>query len=146
MGYSLIFLSCEPDSIAESENIQVIHSSVCFCATYQETQVYYEEGSVQKNKISKNNVAEDLLCNQPLQGSDWNRVIQNLNIEEFIDLPDTIGCPNCRDEGAQTLKIITQHTEHQVTWSNDHKLDEMSVLLKILSDIDQKYFKDTECK
>ena len=141
-----IIYSCEPDSIAESENIQVVHSSICFCAVFQETTVQLEAGNIQKERISKNNAASDLLCSGTLQGSDWNKILQNLNIEEFIRIPDTLGCPNCRDEGAQILRINTQHTSHQVTWSNDVPPDEMGVLLQIISDLDLKYFRHTDCR
>ena len=144
--FFFILISCEPDSIAESEFIEVTYGTVCFCHPYGETTSTFNQNEIIRNKKSNTGNIADKLCTKMMPGGDWNRIIQNLNIGEFIDLPETIGCPNCADEGAQWLKIQTQGSAHQVTWSNREELIEMSVLLTIIDDLLKKHFQGTDCE
>ncbi len=141
-----IGFSCEPDSFAESENIEVTYGTKCFCQPFGETTTIFNPSLIIKTKISNTQDVEDLSCQKSIAGGDWNMVLQNLNIEEFVNIPETVGCPNCADEGAQWLQITTQHTGHKVTWSNNEELKQMRVLLEIIENLITKHFKNTECQ
>ena len=144
MAFSIV--SCEPDSIAMEETIIVSYGTICFCFPFTETKTIFQVNSISKSKIAASQDTADVVCDATLNGSEWNAIIQNLNIGEFVDIPEEIGCPNCLDEGAQWLKIATQHTSHKVTWSNNNELKQMQVLLNILQGSITKHFSQTDCR
>ncbi len=37
---------------------------------------------------------------------EWTEMKSLISIEEFIELPETIGCPDCADGGAEWVQII----------------------------------------
>lgn len=48
--------------------------------------------------------------------------IRNLNTKSFFDLPETIGCPDCADGGAEWLEIeLVTGEKHKVTFEYNNE-------------------------
>ena len=54
---------------------------------------------------------------ETLNIADWNAMQLNININDFFELPETIGCPDCADGGAEWLEIdLANGKTHKVTF------------------------------
>jgi len=69
--------------------------------------------------------------------------LYNLNTESFLNIPETIGCPDCADGGAEWLEIeLTNGNKHKVTFEYSHEPSLIKNQIKILREILSK----NECK
>ncbi len=50
----------------------------------------------------------------PLSENDRNELIELLDLTTFMKTDSVIGCPDCRDEGAETFRITSNHRTHHV--------------------------------
>lgn len=57
-----------------------------------------------------------------LNVADWDAVKINISINDFFELPETIGCPDCADGGAEWLEIeLTNGKMHKVTFEYNNE-------------------------
>lgn len=52
----------------------------------------------------------------------WDSVKLNINITDFFELPETIGCPDCADGGAEWLELeLKNGNKHKVTFEYNNE-------------------------
>jgi len=62
----------------------------------------------------------------------WSRLVAAADIVKFFNLPETIGCPDCDDGGAQWVEISYQNKSHKVSFEAGKTIDDMAALQKEL--------------
>jgi hypothetical protein len=69
--------------------------------------------------------------------------IYSLNTSTFFNLPETIGCPDCADGGAEWLEVeLTNGTKHKVTFEYQHEPTSLQNQIQKLREVLSK----NECK
>lgn len=53
---------------------------------------------------------------RPILSDKWSSLIDILDLEKFLLLPETIGCPDCADGGAEWIEIFDGSTTKRVTF------------------------------
>lgn len=54
----------------------------------------------------------DITSEISIKRDDWNSLIALIDFETLVSLPDTIGCPDCADQGGEWIEISDgQHTK-----------------------------------
>lgn len=65
----------------------------------------------------------------PLSASEWQEIAQLAANARIAALPDTIGCPDCADGGAESLTIAGA-TERTITFEHGARIEEAHPLLE----------------
>ncbi len=60
---------------------------------------------------------ETVTCSEVLEDSDWNSFLTEIDVNSFFSMPETIGCPDCADGGAEWIEIkLANGEKHKVTF------------------------------
>lgn len=60
---------------------------------------------------------ETITCPEILKDSSWNYFKEELDLNTFFGFPETIGCPDCADGGAEWIEIeLNDGEKHKVTF------------------------------
>lgn len=70
-----------------------------------------------------------------LAAGEWAQLVKSLRWAEFQSLPDTLGCPDCADGGAEWVQAAFPDEEKRVTFEYGHDLPGFSDLLSLLRQI-----------
>jgi hypothetical protein len=97
------------------------------CVGYCKHELTIKSGSINYECSGWNNQIPTLTFSDSLTVSTWDSVRSNLNLKDFFDLPEVIGCPDCADGGAEWIMIKQTNGEsHKVTFEYNNE----PVLLK----------------
>lgn len=55
-------------------------------------------------------------CRKTLDVADWNALKAAVNLNAFSQQPETIGCPDCADGGAEYIELEQGDIKHRVTF------------------------------
>ena len=64
-----------------------------------------------------------------LSSSEWSELIDGVDRRAIDTLPDTVGCPDCADGGAESLEVIGADWQKRVTFEHGAKMPELQPLL-----------------
>jgi hypothetical protein len=78
---------------------------------------------------------------EPMPQSEWNAIIASADWESFKKLPETIGCPDCADGGAEWIEIQYGDSVKKVTIEFGANVPEMQPLLDKLRPIRERFKK-----
>ena len=62
----------------------------------------------------------------------WKELCSKIDTAIFNNLPETIGCPDCADGGAEWIEIQTNTRTHRVTFEFGQTLPEIAILVERL--------------
>jgi len=136
---SLMFTACinEPDgneiTIKTGTSFGECKGYCILEATITSTQVIYVSSSWDK----ENN--PDKTENIPLSYKEWEAITETIDMDEFEELDETIGCPDCADGGSEWIEIILKDRRKKVTFEYEQPLEGTNELLKILRIIRNRY-------
>ncbi|MBS3067351.1 hypothetical protein J4450_01500 [Candidatus Micrarchaeota archaeon] len=113
------------------------------CAGYCITSLQITKDNVFYKKIGipdpeARQLIPELNATIALSESEWNELILLIDIDKLENLPDTIGCPDCVDQGAQTLEVAYNSKKKSVSFSYMDKPKELVDLLTKLTEIREK--------
>jgi hypothetical protein len=75
-------------------------------------------------------------CSQNLDDNHWDQIITSIDVETFFGLPETIGCPDCTDGGAEWVEIELQNGEkYRVTFEYHNEPSELLSLMAKLREL-----------
>ncbi len=124
---STLFVSCNKEKL-QSESLQSLENitiksgqSFGFCVgkCYSEMSIKGKVVSLTVketvNKGNSNIVKEDTFTDE-LTDAQINELIQLLNLSKFNSNPETLGCPDCADGGAEWLTIDQTGSSKKVTF------------------------------
>lgn len=66
---------------------------------------------------------------QPLSAAEWQEIATLAANTDVSGLPDTIGCPDCADGGAETLAIAATGAPRTITFDHGAEIAEAKPLL-----------------
>lgn len=111
----LINFSCSEDDLRE---FNVIKYGTTFgkCEGYCITTITMQEGSAiyEQSAHTDETAYPSTSCTSNFpQYKDFR---SQIDPDVFLDLPETIGCPDCADGGAEWIELQTPKTSHRVTF------------------------------
>ena len=65
----------------------------------------------------------------PLSSSEWDALTEALDRSAIERLPDTIGCPDCADGGAESIEVVGVDWRKRVTFDHGAAIPELQPLL-----------------
>lgn len=72
---------------------------------------------------------------RPLAPGEWNSLAQSAASARFAGLPETIGCPDCADGGAESLSVSDARGTKSVNFDHGKDITELQPLLNQVRDI-----------
>ena len=73
-------------------------------------------------------------CDQDLSGDDFKALTGKIDLRDFKDLDEVIGCPDCADGGAEWIRIVTPDLDKKVTFEYGNEPDKVKPFIRILRD------------
>lgn len=91
-------------------------TSFGMCFGYCAHQITITEGSITSLHNYQGQVPslENLSCTESYSG--WNDLTESINFDEFKQLDDVMGCPDCADGGAEWIEITEGDATYRVTF------------------------------
>lgn len=81
-------------------------------------------------------------CTEVLADTTWNSIRKAIDTALFFDLPETIGCPDCADGGAEWIEIVMGNGRlHKVTFEYRNEPE----ALEYVYTLRQLLTKENEC-
>lgn len=92
-----------------------------------------------------NDNTKETIYEEILSASEINSIIQNVDFENFKNLKEVYGCPDCADGGAEYIEIQKGDTKHKVTFEYGKSVKEIEKLITLLREkrlkLSEKYVK-----
>jgi len=99
-------------------------TSFNMCSGYCKNEMTLESHFVTYNHTGWVDSIQTITCRDELEINSWKYFETHLNINDFFDLPKTIGCPDCADGGAEWIEIeLDDGVKHKVTFEYGHEPD-----------------------
>lgn len=73
-------------------------------------------------------------CTNEITGAQFNGLTSKIRLDEFNDLDEVIGCPDCADGGAEWIRVVTALTNHKVTFEYWIEPEEVKDFIGLLRD------------
>lgn len=118
--FSFILLSCRTqDELLVQEEIVTIKHGYTFgrCLGNCNKETTYTAGTMRYLQYSR-----DTLKNKPemiekkFATADFYALCKNIDLQAFLQLEERLGCPDCADQGAEYVEIITTNQKKRVTF------------------------------
>ena len=111
--FSTTLSNCR-EEVQSSDIIKITFgTSFGMCFGYCTKVVTFENGSVTKELTSRD---EDQLKKTCGDFYNTDELFSTVNVQAFLGLEETIGCPDCADGGAEWIEIITTEGSKKITY------------------------------
>lgn len=74
----------------------------------------------------------DSTFREPLTTAQWNSLVEQIDMDDFLDLDPVIGCPDCADGGAEWIEIVDEEQTYKVTFEYQDAPAEMDPYIDTL--------------
>ena len=120
-----IGISCE--KINDDDVRQVKYgTSFGMCYGYCKHDILIRPGLIMYSRSGWSDTVETLTYIEALPDSSWNFYRSGIDAGMFFNLPQTIGCPDCADGGAEWLEIeLSSGKKHKVTFEYLNEPEEL---------------------
>ena len=101
----LILNSCSKD-LSENRITQIKYgTSFGMCMGYCKHNILLKSDTITYVCSGWSDTLQSIIRTELENPTTWDSVSGNLTIKDFFELPHTIGCPDCTDDGAEWLEI-----------------------------------------
>ncbi len=123
-----IAISCDKKEDKAIEIKQISYgTSFGECVGYCNSELLLKLGNVTYTRSGWNDAVETITCTDTLTIESWNSFKNGLNVNDFFELSETIGCPDCADGGAEWIEIeLIPGEKHKVTFEYMNEPDELA--------------------
>jgi hypothetical protein len=132
------------DSTQHSTIIQVIHgTSFGKCRGYCTKELTYAQKHVeysQRSRDDKQFPTKDSII--AFSKTEWNTLLEAAASIDFASLPETIGCPDCADGGAEYIEIKQNSATKRITFEFSQHVPELGNLLTQLRNMKLRILKE----
>ncbi len=90
-------------------------TSFGFCVGYCWKQIVITNDKVEFEKMSRDD-DEPVTCDRNFSCTEWLPLTQEIDVDDFFAMDETIGCPDCADGGAEWIAIQSGSSTHKVTF------------------------------
>lgn len=130
---SLSAFSCEKsnkEDITPQSNIVIkTGSSFGMCVGFCITEVVINSTQIaMERKAWRSNIANQT-CQRAISTQEWQTLAKVVDFNTFKALPETIGCPDCADGGAEWIEIVYQEQAKKVTFEYGKDVPQITNLL-----------------
>ncbi|MEQ8470656.1 MAG: hypothetical protein RIC35_05700 [Marinoscillum sp.] len=132
---SVVVLSCDDDAPILDADI-FYGTSFGECSGYCITETRINDRAIQV--IAKkwfNNDKDQQVANGQLTDEQHSSILSGIDAEKFADLPETIGCPDCADGGAEWLELKVDGELKRVTFEYRDSINGIDEAVKILRNL-----------
>lgn len=120
--FFLLLTSCSQEVIYSGISQIKYGTSFGECIGYCKHEMVLKSGKVTYNSISWNSALQPQIQTDTLTAVAWDSVKSDFVVKDFFNLPETIGCPDCADGGAEWIEIqLTNGDTHKVTFEYYHE-------------------------
>ena len=126
-------------------------SGMCYGYCYVQLEVESGEAMlVNHSRDEDTNKCPDLMVRADLSGAHWKELVQLVDREALLALPDRIGCPGCVDQVTESLEVrFSNHTKKIVQYnlgSAPKEIQSLSArLAALLEKLDGELPPNTRC-
>jgi len=140
----ILLLSCERRLTApqESEATLEIRSGTSFgeCLGYCRREIRITEDSVIYTATGWGQTQlPELRAVGQLNHYSWRRLIELLDPDVLLSLPERLGCPDCADGGAEWIERISDKGDCKVTFEYNTQIQGLEKALTMLRDLRREY-------
>lgn len=142
MGSFLVLISCNEKIVP----LQSVHYGTSFghCLGYCLTETYIDEGQVIVKKIRRGPDADTITNSSAISKEKINTIIDGVDFGQFENLPETIGCPDCADGGAEWLELTYGKTVKKVTFEYGDDIKGIAKAVNQLRKLTEELSPDTD--
>ena len=108
-------------------------TSFGLCVGYCKTTVIINDINVKAVAINNDENNPQLSYEGAISENERDRIMSN--IDSIFSLPDTVGCPDCADGGAEWIEYTKGNTSKRVTFECGQPINELNTLLEIIRPI-----------
>ncbi len=131
---ALILSACTSTTPTNADVRQVVSTtSFGMCVGYCSTRLEISDGQAVLTRSARGGRGGANLPDQrftaALQPNEWQEIAQLAASTSLNGLPDTIGCPDCADGGAETLSIVNSDTPRTITFDHGATIPQAQPLL-----------------
>ena len=124
----LISFSCKKND--DNEIVQINYgTSFGYCIGYCKHDMHLEGGIIRYTNSGWSDTIKTTTCTDFLANESWDSYTSAIDIKSFFELPETIGCPDCADGGAEFIEIITSGKKHKVTFEYFHEPESLKEIV-----------------
>ena len=140
----VMILSCQKNGEQAQAITQISYgTSFGFCLGYCKKDICMKSGGIIYTRSGWVDTIKTITCTEPLSDENWNAYRSEINSAKFFELPETIGCPDCTDGGAEYLELIVSSGEiHKVTFEY---MNEPDLLKDCIAQLRQQSEKSIQC-
>ncbi len=132
----LSFSGCKKDRINNLNSISY-GTSFGMCVGYCSNNLLISDLKLTFSKSKNGQASDTKTCSKTISEADVNAIKNDLNIEKIAALPETIGCPDCADGGAEWIAINADGKQYKITYEYGKapkELEAAAARLKLLKD------------
>lgn len=133
------FNSCEKDKAKIVEEIGY-GTSFGMCAGYCLNNIaIISSGEITFTKASNGINPSKKTCTKSIEDAEVDALKALVNADSFKKLPETIGCPDCADGGAEWISLKLEGKVKKVTYEYGKTPDELKALVQKLREIKEGF-------
>jgi hypothetical protein len=112
---SLNFMSCEKGSV---ENVETISYGTSFgmCVGYCVNNLSIASEKVTFSKSKNGQTPDTKTCTSLITVTELNAIKGLIDSDKVAKLPETIGCPDCADGGAEWVSLTVKGKTHKIVF------------------------------
>lgn len=128
--------ACDNEVGASASGVSKVVSTTSFgmCVGYCTTQLDITESEAVLTRTSRGGRGAQELPDQrftkKLSPAEWQDIANLAEATKLDGLPETIGCPDCADGGAESLTIVGSKGEKKITFDHGAAIDQAKPLLE----------------
>ncbi|KIA94296.1 hypothetical protein OC25_10255 [Pedobacter kyungheensis] len=111
----LSFSGCKKDRINNLNSISY-GTSFGMCVGYCSNNLLISDLKLTFSKSKNGQASDTKTCSKTISEADVNAIKNELNMEKIAALPETIGCPDCADGGAEWIAINADGKQYKITY------------------------------
>lgn len=116
LSIAIVALACTPEEVDDS-TVVLNGTSFNECGGYCINEVKIQGNTVEFIRSSwfpKD--YPDKTINGTITDEGWNSIVNSIDTDTLATLPETIGCPDCWDQGAEWIEVIRPDFEKKITF------------------------------
>lgn len=143
---TMVLCACKvTNNMATEDNVLQITHGTSFgrCNGYCTKTLTYSKEKSFETEQSRNEKNFPLKTTQiPWSKQEWNMLTQALSSLDISSIPDTIGCPDCADGGAEFIEITTKTGIKKITFEFGVEVKELTPFLHTLRKLKAEKIKE----
>lgn len=132
----MMLFSCDSDDEFVPKDAMIYYgTSFGECIGYCITETYLEDAEVTIIRRAWGDEREPVKSTFTISTEQMNAILGGIDEEKFKKLPETLGCPDCADGGAEWLEVDYGDEKKRVTFEYMDDIDGISDAVQILREL-----------